>query len=81
MGASETEPSTWGDIETRWDLGDVKDLGDSMGRHLRGCRTPDPGLRGRDQGWRQKRETEAVEVGETDLGGRRPGWGGPWPAL
>lgn len=44
-----------------------------QGRHLRGCRTLDLGLR-RVQGLGQKRETEAVEVGETDLEPRRHEW-------
>lgn len=48
MGVFEIEFSIWGDIEIRWDLGDVKDLGDFMGRYLRGCRIFDSGLRGRD---------------------------------
>lgn len=41
-----------------------------QGRHLGGCRIPDLGLK-RVQGSGQKRETEAIAVGETELELRR----------
>lgn len=64
---------TWGLRETWrpvWNLGGVTECGDSRGRHLRGCRTPDLGL-SRVQSWGQKTQSVGVERG--GMRGRRPG--------